>query len=414
MGRLKDVQDYLEGRARVVEEIEARLCDVQSKYEAFFAEVARAREAEIEQLSAFATGPRAGLPESLAAELDAARAAVERELDERVAALEKQRADLAGQAEALRAASAADEAELRRRNADLDAEEEALKARSAKLLADIEGYNARIRELATGFGFFANFFRMRRMQAERVVLDTEQADVVARIEALRARWAQVSTEHAHKEQLRQEQWTGLETEAAAVAVKLEVLAATRARMVVRSAVERVLDSRVATFADAAGGVPCPRCSVANPPQAHFCHVCAARLFEDRPDLAGSIEEVAELNRHHTRFAEGMKACQEIIALVRGMASGIEAFARSVVDMVRTEKKHSLAKLEIEVPAVCREWGGNLERFRDLVTVEQSLHPQEFAATVASLIAHVFTADAIKSWFDTMGAELSAQAERQWK
>ncbi len=414
MGRLNEFKAYLDDRQRVVADIEARLCDVQAKYEVFFGEVTKAREAEIEQLVAFATGPRSELPEALAAELDAARAAVERDFDELLAKVEKQRAELAAEAEALRAASAADEAELRRANAELDAEEEALKVRSSRLLEDIASYNARIRELATGFGFFANFFRMRKLQAERVKLDTEQGDVAARIEALRKRWEEASHHHTVKEQGRQLKWTKLETEAAAAAVKGEALGAARPQMVVRSAVERVLESRRTELSAAGGGKPCPRCSVVNPVGAHFCHICAKRLTPDRPDLAGSIEEVAELNHHHARFSAGMKACQEIIALVRGIASGLEAFTKSVVDMIKSEKKHSLAKLEIDVPEVCREWGTDFERFRDLVTVEQSVHPTEFAATVESVVAHVFTEPAIKSYFETMGAELTAQADRQWK
>jgi len=414
MGRLKDVRAYLDDRRRVVAEVEARLCALQAKYESFFAEVCQAREAELVQLIGHATGAAAALPEWFVAELEAERRAVEADLDQQVARLGEQRANLAAQAEALRQESVAAEQELRQQNVALDREEEELKARSAALLARLDDYNRRIRGLGSGFGFFANLFRMRALQAERRLLDAEQADAAARIEGLRSRWAAVSVAHAAAEQERTTRWTGLETEAAAVAAKLEALAATRPQMVSRSAVERVLDRRRTAFRDPATGAPCPRCAVLNPPQAHFCHICAARATPDRPDLAGSVEEVAELNHHHRRFADGMKACQEIIGLLRGLGSGIEAFTKSVDDMIASEKKYPLPKLSIEVPEASRAWGTNLEIFRDQVSGDQSLHPQELAATVTGLLAQVFTADAIRAYFECMGAELTARAKEQWK
>jgi hypothetical protein len=414
VARLKDLRAYLDDRRRLVNDIEARLCALQAKYESFFAEVATAHDSELEQLIGHATGERSALPEWFTTELEAERVAVERELDEQVQGLEKQRAGLSDEAEAQRRHSAEDEAELRRQNVDLDAEEEALKARGVKLVAAIEDYNRRIKGLASGFGFFANLFRMRALQGERAALDLEQADVAARVDSLRARWVKVSTEYDLKEQARTSQWTKLETEAAAVSAKLEALAAARPRMVVRSAVERVLDRRRTAFRDPASGAPCPRCAVLNPPQAHFCHICAQRLTEDRPDLAGSLEEMAELNHHYRRFQEGMRACQEIIGLVRGLGSGVDAFTKSVDDMIASEDKYPLAKLKLEVPEASRAWGSNLELFRGQVSADYSLHPQELAATVQTLIQQVFTEDAIRAYFESMGEELSRQAKAQWE
>lgn len=80
MGRLKDLKGYLDGRRRLVADVESRLCALQSKYESFFAEVARAREVELEQLIGHATGDQALLPEWLTAELLAEQAAAQGEL----------------------------------------------------------------------------------------------------------------------------------------------------------------------------------------------------------------------------------------------------------------------------------------------------------------------------------------------
>ena len=72
---------------------------------------------------------------------------------------------------------------------------------------------------------------MRRLQRERQALDREQADVAARVEALRGQWARASAEHADAERERCRRWSELETEAAAAAAKLEAVEATRGRMV---------------------------------------------------------------------------------------------------------------------------------------------------------------------------------------
>jgi len=414
VGRLKDLERYLDERRLMVTDVESRLCALQSKYESFFAEVARARETELEQLIGHATGDQAALPEWFTAELLAEQAAAETELDARVASLVAQRTELEEKAEELRRASAEAEAGMRRRNLALDRQEEALKARSAELLQRVDDYNRRIRDLGSGFGFFAHLFQMRRLQRERQALDREQVDVAAQVEALRGQWVRVSTEHAEAERESSRRWTEHATEAAAVAAKLEALEATRGRILTRSAVERVLDRRRTRFEATADGTPCPRCGMPNPSRAHFCHICAQRLTADRPDLAGSLEEVAELNHHFRRFSDGMRACQEIIGLVRGIGSGIEALGESVDDMLASEKKYPLPKLQIEVPTQARSWGENLERFRDVVARDLSLHPQDFAASVGEVTAGAFTADAIQGYFEAIGEEMSRQAGVQWK
>ena len=55
--------------------------------------------------------------------------------------------------------------------------------------------------------------------------------------------------------------------------------------------------------------------------------------------------------------------------------------------------------------------------RDLVLAavneDLSLHPKELAAKLRAALKDVFTEDAIKGYFETMGEELSSQAKKQW-
>ncbi len=413
MGRLKDFTGYLEERMRLLQKAEERLCALQAKYESFFGEVSKVREAEIEQLIAHSLRDRKALPDWFNQALDRAQAEVEQELAAKVAALEAERDRLLKEAEELRQGSQAAEEAVRQKNAVLDRQEEQLKERNAKLLASIGDYNRRIQELGHGFGFFANFFSMRSLAAQRRRLDTEQADVAANIEALRAKWVDADAKHAEKERFRKARWLELSGSAAALGAKLEALQAEREKLLVRSTVERALGELEREASGDDGGSLCPRCSTRNPATNHFCHICAQRLVADRPDFAGSIEEVSELNRHYQQFGDGMRACQEIIGLVRGLMSGIDAFSKSVADVQESEKKYPLPKLKIDVPKASQDYGRRFDELAAAVQEDQSLHPKAFADTIQAMVTNVLTEEKIKAYFETMGEELSRQAKAQW-
>lgn len=415
MGRLKDFQEFLKARRDVVQRVEQQLCALQKKYESFFAEVDRARESEFDQLRAHIVAGYDGLPEALRKELEEARRLAAEDLDRTLATLGARHTELRTEAGRKRDASRRAERGHRQRNEDLDAHEETLKARNEALLARLTEYNGRIRAMSRGFGFFANLFRMRALQRERAALDTEQADVAARIEALRVQWAEVDRDYAQKEAARQAEWVQLKTEADAVQAKLDHLRETRAAILDRTALELVLFARRPDLpAPRDGDPPCPRCARPNAAAAHFCHICGRRLRDDRPDLDGSLREVAEVNVHHERFAAGVKACQELIGLVRGLGSGIDAFTKSVADVKKSEDKYPLPKLQIDVPAEAQAWSAHLDALlRSVSEKDTSLHPKEFADGVQGLVAKTFTEAAIRRWFESMGEELSRQAERQW-
>jgi len=414
MGRLQDFLSYLADRRAIVDQIEQRLCDLQAHYETFFAEVSKVRDAELGQLIEHTLSDRSCLPDWYNAAVDTQQVEVEKELDARLQTLVEERDRLEQEAEAERARSAAAEQEMRARNLELDTEEERLKQRNHKLLSEITTYNEQIRELGRGFGFFAGFFKMRRLARQRQALDREQADVAARIEGLRARWQAADQEHATAEAGRRSSWVELETRAGAASAKLDALREAWPSIVARSTVERVLEKRALKLPEGEAEERfCPRCSTLNPAANHFCHICAVRLGQDRPDFAGSVEEMAELNRHHRQFSEGMRACQEIIGLVRGLGSGIDAFTKSVEDVQASEKKYPLPKLNIDVPAASVEYGSNFDRFKAAVDQDLKLHPKVFADQVGALVHEAFTEEAIKTYFETMGQELSRQAEAQW-
>jgi len=413
MGTLATFDGFLADRLKVAAEAEKRLAALQSKFETFFAEITAVREAELEQLGRYVAAGPEKLPPELAKAVQAARLEAERELDERLAGLRRERDELAAKAEAIRKRSLAAEAAVHKRNVDLDALEEELKARAGALLEQIERHNAQIRELGTGFGFFANFLQMRKLQAQSQALQKEQRDVAARIESTRAAWAARDEEWGKSEEEARRAWVEARTKVSAAQARIDALEESRLQVIFRSTLERVLfERRPKDVLPVPSDPKCPRCQSANPKQSHFCQICGQRLLPDSPDLEESLEEIAEANFHHARFAEGMKKCQEVIGLVSGLSSGLTAFRKSVGSMIDSQNRYPLAKLQINVPDECVEYGKNLEALRDAATPQLSMHPKAFGMRMEPAAAP-FTKEKVGAFFERMGAELSKAAKAQW-
>jgi len=414
MGDLAGFFAYLDERTRLLVGVERRLCTLQEKYENHFAEIDKVREAELGQLAAIISSRRSELPGEFLEKLDREHRRQEQVFAEKLAALETACSRLRRQAEALRRKSLAAEKKLHRSNRELDDREEALKARQRELLDAIAEFNRRIRELAGGFGFFKNLPVLRRLQRQKQVLEEQQQDLAARIEQLRERWRRLSEKGAEAERRRRQRWLALSTEADARRAKLEYLEQQRLRIVDRSALEAVLFELEPPPRSPADGDPaCSRCGMKNPPGNHFCHVCALRLAGDRPDFQGSLEEVAELNHHHRRFSTGMRTCQELIGLVRGVISGLQAMSKSVSDMMDSQSRHNLGTLVLDVPRTCLDYGRVFDELERLLQVDQAWHPADFAARVEKLVEQRLGEKQLKNYFETMGRELGRQADLQW-
>ena len=216
--------------------------------------------------------------------------------------------------------------------------------------------------------------------------------------------------------MRRKHWLDKTAEAAAVQTKIEYLESVADRVIQRGALEKLLFERRPELAEPKSEDPqCSRCGQPNPPEHHFCHICAQRLAEDRPDFEGSLLEMAELNHHHKRFSEGMKANQEIMGLMRGIRSGFDAFRSSVYDMKLSQNKYSLGSLDVEVPPFCLAFGEHFKNLAATLENEENLHlhPRDFGARMKAQVDQVFSEEAIKAYFEAMGEKLQTKADAQW-
>ena len=70
-------------------------------------------------------------------------------------------------------------------------------------------------------------------------------------------------------------------------------------------------------------------------------------------------------------------------------------------------------LQLDVPEQSLFYGHHFDELATAVAGDQSLHPKDFADGIRKRMDVVFTEERIKTYFETMGLELSSQAKDQW-
>jgi hypothetical protein len=414
MGGLTGFQSFVMGRRNVLKAAEDRLCVVQTHYEGYFAQIGQIKETELDQLETLVQQRRSDLPAWLSTALQRVGPEVEAEIDAHIQALAAQSDEQTQTAENLREHSLQLEREVHERNVQLDGREEDLKTRNEALLARIDRYNGKIREMSGGFGFFYNLFDARKLKRERIEIDREQADVAAHIENLRELWKRTEAKHAESEEGRRQAWQDASNLAAQLQTRMQWLIDSRGRVVYRTTLERAMaDDPAPRPSGRSGDKACPGCGYGNPGQGILCQACGARLGEDRQDLEGSLAEIAAAVQVHDTFTEGMAASQQLIGLVRGLISGHDAFAESVQDMIDTQTRHPVSVLEIDVPERSVAYAELFAQLRDSLGEDRHEHPLDFAARVEKLLEGRLSEETISDYFEGMGEALSAAADAQW-
>jgi len=414
MGQLEGIRDYLEERSRVIESTEKQLNSLQEKFESFYAQITRAREHELDQLVSQTLENRESLPDWYLETIKEAAPLVEKEITGRRKKLVSRRNYRRHKAAGLRKESIEAEAQAALESEENDLLEKNLSRRISGIESGIEELSREILSLSRGLGFFINVFKARPVDRRRRDLDAKRRRMAAELESLRSHWRDHLLELESDDEKRRQKWIEAENEAAALSARIEALDMERPRILARTVVEKVLGTRQEEYREpSSGDPPCQRCGMPNLPESSFCHICALRLKTDRTDFMGSLVEIGELNRHHRRFTEGMKACQEILGLVVGIGSGLEALLKSVRKMIIVRDEHDLGSLELEVPEESRGYGLIFDDIAASVREEQSLHPSVFAEKIRGLIAQRLSEDHLKAYFEGIGKVLSKAAAAKW-
>lgn len=414
MANLDDVRRFLKGRLDVVRNAERDLDALLQKYESFFGEVNAAREHELDQLTTATLEQRESLPDWFVQELEASRPEVEAEFSTRRKNLLAEAKKLRQRAEALRQRSIDAERLLAGQSTSYDRNESELEQQLEANRQALETVEAKITSLSHGLGFITRLPALMPLGRERRRLVRERAELAPKLEKLRSNWQERLAAARDEEAEWRQKWVQAETDAAAFEARVEALDLERPRILARSTVEHVLARREPETTEPSESDPaCPRCAMPNVPGAAFCHICALRLVEDRPDFEGSLIELAELNRHHLRFSQGMQTCQETLGLVRGIRSGLEALLKSVDSMIETRRKHSLARLSLAIPESSERFGAVFDEIAAAASTEARLHPLVFAEQMRKLIDGRIGEAALEGFFNNIGDELTRAAEAKW-
>jgi len=420
MGSLAEMIEFLDATERDLQFFYGKLEEIQLHFDGNVRNVIMIREDEVGFLQdAFLAEP-AQFPEAFRQEFESQLQVQAALFDTQLDGLRARRDEKARQLSELETRRDKHARTVRERHTALDRQEEDLKRRVAELEAKIADYNARIQEMSSGLGFMLNLFRMKQIEKQKVELLGERDRIVPEIEALRTQWQERAQEYAGEEAELLDQWNTLRVETSLVAEKYAHLLRDRAVLIRKSAFLAAAgmlsgDSCHLLADQPAVSGNCRRCKIRNKTQLFFCAYCGERFAENRPDVAGSLVELGELNQVQAALEEGIRESAAFLGLLKGLRDGVTAFGKSVASVKQSQDTYSaLSKLKIEVPPACREYARQIAELGPRVDVEYMyLHPREFAAIYRKMSEGLFTPERIEGFFKTMGDELNRTTKEQW-
>ncbi|OHD63017.1 MAG: hypothetical protein A2176_09330 [Spirochaetes bacterium RBG_13_51_14] len=421
MGNLKGMLDFLRNTQTQLATIQEKLGTIQTYFNDNFNNVNEIRRAELGFLQDSFFKDTGQFPDEIPARYKKKLKEEETAFEKNLRNLEQKRADLEKQLIAADNERLTYFKRLKDRNTELDRREENLKARVAALEGEIGSYNKTIDELDTGLGFITNLFRMRKIQKQKEVLLDKRSTLAMEIDSIRTQWEEVTKKYRGEEREIMEKWNRAQTELSIATEKIDNLKVNRADIIKRAAFVSALGELkgneifIAQSSAAAQPTSCPRCKSDNSANRFFCYYCGARFKQDRPDVLGSLGEVGELNSVHANLMKGITGSVSILALIKGISTGVAEFTKSVESVKSSEDRYPLPKLAINVPDFTRKMAEKITELNPKIDVKFfNLHPLEFSTSFAEYTDKVFTDANIEKFFTGMGDELNRTTKEQWK
>ncbi len=310
---------------------------------------------------------------------------------------------------------------IKSENQKLDQVEERLKNDITDLETRINAYNEKISGMSGGFGFFSNFFSMRKINAEKEELIGERNALVIHIEEVRGQWANKEKSYGEMTEDIQGRWNEKKLELALVTEKIEHLGDNRDDIIRKAALLAVLDDLGASGEHVPDNLSvelpeqCPSCKNPAGASRFFCAICGFRFSENRTDITGSLVETGELNESFRRYITGITGSVSTLALIRGILQGVEKFSTSMKAVKESQDRYSaLARLKINVPEGSADFAKKIGEFEKKVDEHlETAHPLAFAESVEQFTKASFTEKNIASFFNRMGEELNRATKEQW-
>ncbi len=422
MGTLKDMLNFLEETRVQIRVIHDRLDELQKYFNDNFINVNKIRNSEIKFLQKSFFEDSTQFPHEIS---DFYRKEISEQQKKYAANIQKLKS---GQGQLKAKFKKIDSMRInyfklkKEANGKLDKKEENLKKRVVGFEYKIRDFNKNIDELNSGFGFFINLFKMRKIQARKDALIEERDELVDKIEEIRNKWLKENKDFILQEDELLNSWNDIQVDYALISDKLENLENNREGIIQKAAFMGALDNlkgderyiiekiKIKQYNE------CPRCKSANTDNTFFCDFCGERFSDDRPDIMGSLIEAGELNEVFDKLQNGMKESVSLLALMKGVKNGIETFKESVAKVKASQDKYaSLPALKIDVPKYSQDFAENIIKIKESLDVKYlNLHPQEFALSIKKQTEKVLDAAQIEGFFTRMGDELNRTTKGQWK
>lgn len=278
---------------------------------------------------------------------------------------------------------------LEKGNPIFDKKEEKRKARLQKLKTKLASLNAEIGRRRRGLGFLFRFPAIVRLDRKRNKIIGEIEATRTEINALRIEWREMLRQAGSESEILGTQWKELNLKAARLQDELEYLddPDQLGTLALKRAINRVLDE----------------------------------MTDPQDYQAGALQEeigsMIRLNIRTDNYEEGLGTVAGLIALMRGIETGLGSFRTSVDALSREQKMHSqhLRKLSVHLPAEVMDFHTLWEPLRKKVKDDARLSrfPLEFISIVQPAIEEHLTQGAITRMFDSLEAALK-KATAGWR
>ena len=387
MGQLAD---YFADQVEEISRLEAEIEEIQVGFNSAFVEF-KARHDEtlitltdqvLVQYDEIAPALRARMEERRVVERETLQKRHQELRDDKIPAVRKETDEKLADARAAECA-------LREDNPDWDLKEERLKAKLGDLVEELKSLNVEIRRWGKGLGFVTHYIRIVKLDRRRNQVVGKVTATRSQLEEVRAEWKEMVATEAGEQTRLQEEWRDLSVKAARLGDEFDYLDDEERleALALRRAVTGVLDET-------------------NDPGA-----CEEGALHDE------IQEMIRLNIQTDNYQKGLGTVAGVIALLRGVTTGLRSFRASVEAIDREQKMHSayLEKLSFPLPAVVEHFNAQWEPLRKSLKDEKRLsrYPLEFVAAVEPVLKNGLSTISVQNMFTALESELE-RATADWR
>ncbi|NLV74066.1 MAG: hypothetical protein GXY52_05220 [Chloroflexi bacterium] len=327
---------------------------------------------------------RRELPDALRIKIDDAERIEHAKLEQELAELEQKIPQMQAESDQLLARAQQARDQLQTSNPQLNDAEEKLKQQLAATQDAYAALYEQIESLRRGLGGLFNAFKISSLKSQQNKLLKKRQQLQDRLQNTRNTWQQQLTETAdHQSELRK-QWEEQGIAKAEAQARRDFVQANLDGLAQQQGITNVL-----TNLDGPSGVA--------------------------GELGTALDDLARRNQVRTNYEEGLRSVAEALGLTKGIAQGMERFAKSVAGVVEEQNRYNLSEVKLAIPQwvvnVAETWKPLTGAVKDEVYL--GANPLEFSQIVKVYFSDRLNDDIIKAFFENMGVALN-KATEAWK